>query len=543
MRGPACVGPANLHCASPMPIHIPTLFVVMIASSLTLCLAIGWVAKRGDGDGLRPLTCCLALHALTYCLYALRGRIPDLLSVWLANVALVSAFSFLIHAVGVFLQRRIPRWVLLTPVAVVALGFAAFMSNIAARMAINGAVFLVQELILLGHLGRALRESRGRGIHLLTAGVFLFFLVLAVTAIAELSGSERIQSITDPTFAQSLRFLSAFVSLNLVSLGFVLMTKERADEKTRQMAMKDKLTDCWNRFRIEEVAQQEMLRLARYGTPVSLIMIDLDFFKAINDQHGHGVGDQILKDFAVTVQSCIRNTDVLGRWGGEEFVVLLPASSYFVSAAIAERIRAAVEAGEHPQEIRVTASLGFSSCRSTDRWDDWLGRADQALYRAKGEGRNRVEAEMPLLHQQTTDGPGIARLVWSHEYDTGDGTIDLQHRQLFELGNRLLGAMTGGASREQIAERTGEFIRSMETHMKSEEDFLARIGYPEREAHAAQHRHLTERARQLLDRYRTARLELAELLHFVIYEFSAQHLLVEDGKYAPSARTAKGNQV
>jgi diguanylate cyclase (GGDEF)-like protein/hemerythrin-like metal-binding protein len=508
----------------------------MILASLTLCLAIGWVAKREDRDGLRPLTYGLALYALTYSLYALRGRIPDFLSIWVANVALVSAFSCLTYAFGVFQKRRISRWILLTPVAVVALGFAVFMSNIAARMAINGVVFLVQDLILLGHLARALRENRGRGMYLLTAGVLLFLLVLAITAVAELTGIERVHRITDATLAQTVRFLSAFVSLNLISLGFVLMTKERADERTRQMAMKDKLTDCWNRFRIEEVAQQEMLRLARYGAPVSLIMIDLDFFKAVNDRFGHGTGDQILKDFAATVQSCIRNTDVLGRWGGEEFIVLLPASSYFVTATIAERIRAAIEAGAHPNGIRITASLGFSSCQSSDSWDEWLARADLALYRAKAEGRNRVEAEMPLLNEDSPSGPGVARLTWSREYETGDGALDLQHRKLFEQANHLLGAMTGGASHQQIADRVGSFIAAMEAHMRDEEEFLARLGYPDCEEHAAQHRRLIERSGKLLDRYARNELEIAELLHFVIYEFSAQHLLIEDGKYAPFVR-------
>ena len=508
----------------------------MILESLTLCLAIGWVAKREDRDGLIPLTYGLALHALTYSLYALRGRIPDFLSVWVANVALVSAFSFMIHALGVFQKRRVSRWILLTPVAVIALGFAAFMSSIAVRMAINGLVFLVQDLILLGYLARARKQTCGRGQSLLAVGVLLFFLVLAITALAELTGMERVHSITDATFAQTVRFLSAFVSLNLISLGFVLMTKERADERTRQMAMKDKLTDCWNRFRIEEVAQQEMLRLARYGAPVSLIMIDLDFFKAVNDRFGHGTGDQILKDFAATVQSCIRNTDVLGRWGGEEFIVLLPASSYFVTATIAERIRAAVEAGEHPNGIRITASLGFSSCQSSDSWDAWLARADLALYRAKAEGRNRVEAEMPLLREDSLPGPGVARLIWSRDYETGDGALDLQHRQLFEQANHLLGAMTGGASREQIADRVDSFIAAMEAHMCGEEDLLARLGYPDCEEHAAQHRRLLDRSRKLLDRYARNELGIAELLHFVIYEFSAQHLLIDDGKYAPFVR-------
>lgn len=508
----------------------------MILESLTLCLAIGWVAKREDRDGLRPLTYGLALYALTYSLYALRGRIPDFLSIWVANVALVSAFSFLIHAFGVFQKRRVSRWILLAPVAVIALGFAAFMSSIAARMLINCVVFLVQDLILLGYLVRARKEICGRGQSLLTVGVLLFFLVLVLTSIAELTGMERVHSITDATFAQTVRFLSAFVSLNLISLGFVLMTKERADERTRQMAMKDKLTDCWNRFRIEEVAQQEMLRLARYGAPVSLIMIDLDFFKAVNDRFGHGTGDQILKDFAATVQSCIRNTDVLGRWGGEEFIVLLPASSYFVTAAIAERIRAAVEAGEHPNGIRITASLGFSSCLSSDSWDEWLARADLALYRAKAEGRNRVEAEMPLLSEDSPSGQGVARLIWSRDYETGNAALDLQHRKLFEQANHLLGAMTGDSSRQQIADQVGAFIAAMEAHMRDEEEFLAQQAYPDCEEHAARHRRLHERSRKLLERYARDELGIAELLHFVIYEFSAQHLLIDDGKFAAFIR-------
>lgn len=516
-----------------MPIDIPTLFVVLVATSLSLCLAIGTVAQRADRDGLSSCTGALALHALAYFFYALRGRIPDLLSIGCANVALACTYVLLTHAVGVFQKRRIARAILFGPMLVVALGYLFFMKNIGARTVIFSLVFLGQALVLLRYLIEARRRTAGRGQYLVIAGLLVNAMLMGVRNFVALTGAESIRSISDATPSQAALYLSVLVTLNLIAFGFVLMTKERADEKTRQMAMKDKLTDCWNRFRIEEVAQQEMHRLARYGTPVSLIMIDLDFFKAVNDQHGHGVGDLILKDFAATVQSCIRNTDVLGRWGGEEFIVLLPSSSYFVTAAIAERIRAAVEAGEHPNGIRLTASLGFSSCQSSDSWDDWLGRADQALYRAKAGGRNRVEAEMPLFREDSPSAVGVARLVWSREYETGNRTLDRQHRQLFVRANQLLGAMIGGASRQQIADRVQPFIAEMEEHMRDEEALLEKLDYPDREEHAVLHRRLIERARSLLARYAGSEIELAELLHFVIYEFSAQHLLIEDGKYAP----------
>ena len=516
------------------------MFVVIIATSLTLSLAIGWVVRREDHDGLRPLILALAINAVAYTLFALRGRIPDLLSVCVGNVAIVASYSLLVFATAEFQRRQISRLALWLPPLVVAVAFGVFMSDIAIRVVIGSAVFLIQDLILLALLLGGLRTTVGRGQHLILAAVGINLLIMIFRAFIAFNDTHFITHITDPATSQTLVYLSAFVSLNLIAIGFVLMVKESADEKMRLMAMTDKLTACWNRFRIEEAAQQEMLRLQRYATPVSLIMIDIDHFKPVNDKFGHATGDAILKAFAATTQGCIRSTDILGRWGGEEFLVLLPASGFSAATDTAERIRRAIEGFEFVGGIRMTASLGVSSCQSTDKWEEWLQRADMALYQAKARGRNTVVAEMPLglpLEPRGADRE-ILQIVWHADYETGCQAIDAQHRLLFDHANRLLDTVLHDAPKATIEKELAEFVAFTGHHLRCEEEILERSRFPELAAHRELHRQLIERAELLMDRYTRDLLQIGELLHFVVYELTTQHLLIEDRKLEPYVRTA-----
>ena len=516
-----------------MLIDISTMFVVIITMSLTLSIAIGWVVQRQGREGLRPLIFGLALNAVAYTLFALRGRIPDFWSICVANVAVVGCQSLLIFAIAEFQRRRVAPMLLWAPVAVIAAALGAFMSDIAIRVTISSAVFLVQDLVILCLLLGNIKKTVGRGQHLIVVAIAINLVIMVYRAFIAFNEPHFIHRITDAGTSQTLVYLSAFVSLTLIAVGFLLMTKEAADEKTRQMAMTDKLTACWNRFRIEEVAQQEMARLQRYATPASLIMIDIDHFKLINDKFGHATGDAILQGFAATARACIRNTDVLGRWGGEEFVVVLPASGFAAAADTAERIRRAVEAAEYLGGITITASFGFSSCQSTDTWDAWLHRADTALYQAKAKGRNRVESEMPLHSPEDHHSPSgkLLQIVWHQDYEMGCRVIDMQHRQLFDHGNRLIEAMTQGVAKDVVESKIAEFVALAEDHFRSEEAVLASSQFPDLAAHRAQHRQLIERAATLIERYRRGQLETLELLNFIVYELTAQHLLGEDRKF------------
>ncbi|UUX49867.1 diguanylate cyclase [Nisaea acidiphila] len=156
------------------------------------------------------------------------------------------------------------------------------------------------------------------------------------------------------------------------------------------LAVTDSLTKLYNRAKLEEEMAREIGRSERYGTDFGVIMTDIDHFKQVNDAYGHQTGDRVLVEVARVLKESSRPTDVVGRWGGEEFLVICPETDLAGLTAKAERFRRALEEYEFPGVGRKTSSFGIASWRPGDGAKDLLARADAALYRAKEEGRNRV---------------------------------------------------------------------------------------------------------------------------------------------------------
>ena len=164
-----------------------------------------------------------------------------------------------------------------------------------------------------------------------------------------------------------------------------------ANEHLEEVALTDRLTGAWNRRKFEETAEQEMLRSQRYREAVSILLIDIDFFKQINDEHGHLLGDQVLVEVVERIQQNLRVVDSIYRWGGEEFAVLLPCSTSEAALAAAEKLRR--EMANKPMsslQLILTVSIGVAEFMSEDTLESWLKRADDALYQAKKSGRNKV---------------------------------------------------------------------------------------------------------------------------------------------------------
>ncbi len=170
----------------------------------------------------------------------------------------------------------------------------------------------------------------------------------------------------------------------------VAINNSRLYEKTKELSLCDPLTGLANRRMMYIELERNMAKARRYGTPFSLIMMDLDYFKRYNDAHGHIEGDKLLADFASILSASIRETDLGVRYGGEEFLALLPGTDGKTAAEVAERIRRAME-----QRCKVTVSLGVASWNAgiTNR-EEIIDMADDALYRAKCNGRNRVETPL-----------------------------------------------------------------------------------------------------------------------------------------------------
>jgi diguanylate cyclase (GGDEF)-like protein len=179
--------------------------------------------------------------------------------------------------------------------------------------------------------------------------------------------------------------------------GFTDLTAQKAVEhQLRVLAQRDPLTQAYNRHHFWHIAHTEMARVRRYQRPLSIAMIDADFFKSINDQFGHDVGDCVLRAIVDTCHEGLRTNDVLARYGGEEFVVLLPETpregAEVVMERLRERIAATPVALDDGRKVHVTVSIGLAALDPKDQdFEALLKRADEALYTAKHNGRNRVE--------------------------------------------------------------------------------------------------------------------------------------------------------
>jgi len=221
--------------------------------------------------------------------------------------------------------------------------------------------------------------------------------VLFMQGIKSVLQPDEVHSLLKPSLVQTLTFLISPVSTVLLSLGLVVMSKERADRRNQDLAMRDELTKLFNRRSVLESLMHHVAMAQRSGLPMSLLMIDIDHFKHVNDTHGHLSGDRVLRDLAQTLLTRTRAQDVLGRYGGEEFLLILPDTILQGACRMAEALRKAVEAtpfhAEDGQPLTMTVSLGVSvlDLASEQHGDALIGLADQALYRAKLGGRNRVE--------------------------------------------------------------------------------------------------------------------------------------------------------
>lgn len=169
--------------------------------------------------------------------------------------------------------------------------------------------------------------------------------------------------------------------------------RRHLEENLRNLAITDTLTGIYNRRKFDEALDSETNRAARYGTPLSLVMFDIDHFKRINDTRGHLVGDTILSTLAALVSGMIRSHDVFARYGGEEFAVLAPGTNIEGCRKLAEKLRVGIERHDFGKAGQVTCSFGATEFQRGDSVESFVRRVDVALYRAKKNGRNRIEEE------------------------------------------------------------------------------------------------------------------------------------------------------
>ena len=165
---------------------------------------------------------------------------------------------------------------------------------------------------------------------------------------------------------------------------------EMRTEQLETLATIDDLTQIYNRRKFFELVNKEIVRNTRYKHDLTMIIIDIDHFKKVNDLHGHQIGDEVLQRLTSTISSLIRETDIFGRIGGEEFSLMLPETPKQAAKEFAERMRRCIENEKHPNVERITISMGLTQLFDDDTYESAFSRADIALYAAKHNGRNCI---------------------------------------------------------------------------------------------------------------------------------------------------------
>lgn len=302
------------------------------------------------------------------------------------------------------------------------------------------------------------------------------------------------------------------------------------------LVVTDRLTGAWNRAYLDRMIELEFSRSTRNQQPLSLVMLDIDHFKNINDRHGHQIGDIVLQELVRVVQAQIRKGDLLFRWGGEEFVVMAPSTDYRAAAVVAEKIRAAVANHDFPGVARVNVSLGVAERLPDETAADCFKRVDMALYAAKDGGRNRVVVDRRGCSDNWAKA-GIAstiRLQWSEAYECGEATIDAQHRKLFDLSNRLIEtAFDGNPGSLAFHAAFDALLAHVAQHFADEEVILRNRRYAKLDAHQRAHESLLARAAQLKAKSVTGDVTLGEVVEFLAHDVVARHLLTADRDFFP----------
>lgn len=328
--------------------------------------------------------------AIGFFLNMLQGILPDWVSIVLANFLLLQGPNLFQIAFSRFLGQTYSKKIIVALSLVtlaILIYFTHYSYNTAAR--IIGVSFCIGTSIFIAvyKLWKARKEPYRFSIWLTIVPLSVYGLFLYVRIFGTIANPPE-TSFSNTPF-QTLTFLLLFVISFLWTLGFILMVSQRLQTDLWDLANTDALTRLPNRLAAQNFLEREYARKLRKGDEFSILMIDIDNFKQLNDTHGHAIGDQALIATASLFSSAIRKQDIAGRWGGEEFLVILPETSLQDARALAERLRSESSAVELKKHLKITLSIGVSSSQDCDSTDEILKKADDALYVAK-ETRNTV---------------------------------------------------------------------------------------------------------------------------------------------------------
>ncbi len=379
--------------------------VILLSSVMSALMAtVLFSAYRSFPASIKGLGWWTASSVLLFAasiLFGLGGMIPDWLSIVVANTAMFLAVGCRLLGTQCFYGREpTSRLVLLFTVLGTAgvAWWSLVQPDYQARVALVApllAILYGMQLYLIARYA-----DRHFGSYFFGGVMLVQTAVVVVRFVTNFTGQANYSSFYSGDLVQSIYLaIYAFITMTL-AVGFMMVATRRLHLELARVSNMDPLTDALNRRAFSDRYESEIRRIKRHDQAMSLLIMDLDHFKRINDKHGHAVGDSVLVHFSSTVTRLLRETDHFARFGGEEFVALLPETAAAEAQLVAERICECLrQAGDMGTTgiPRYTVSMGLAEMsRGDESLDSVVGRADAALYRAKMAGRDRLEIATPL---------------------------------------------------------------------------------------------------------------------------------------------------
>lgn len=323
--------------------------------------------------------------AAGFSLLVLRGILPDFFTVIIANTLILTSPNLYYIAVSRFTgQAYSKRFIIVIIALTVGLLsiFLYFNNNVGARIiivSIGGALSTLM-IIFTAWKSRHVSYRFSMGLAVIPFCVYSLFLI----ARAIFTAFNPPQSIFSNSTAESVAYILLFIISFLWTIGFMLMFSQRLQGDLSELANTDTLTKIPSRYAAQSFLEKEFSRSQRTGVEFSILLIDFDNFKQLNDKYGHATGDLALITTAKMFDTAIRKQDIVGRWGGEEFLIVLPDTSIPNAQALAERLRKGIPPVEvKNNQLHFTVSIGVASSTGCGSIDEILKKADDALYVAK----------------------------------------------------------------------------------------------------------------------------------------------------------------
>lgn len=308
--------------------------------------------------------------------------------------------------------------------------------------------------------------------------------------------------------------------------AYEITLQKKVEHELKSASIKDELTGLYNRHFFDLLIDEEIGRSVRYNYPLSLIMLDIDNFKKINDTWGHPVGDIVLKELAEILEKNTRDSDYCIRIGGEEFIILMPHTYLEGAYSTAEKIRKIIEAHVNDSVGSFTASFGVAERKVNENYLELYSRIDLALYKAKHNGKNQTVKSF-----QKESNKNMYNIDWKESWESGEKDIDIQHREMFTMLQEIVAEKDSLKSEKDLEDKLKELLNHIKGHFEYEEKVLREIEYPRYLQHKKIHGSLVEKTHKLQEKAKNGEISYEEVIEFMLHDLILGHILKEDTRF------------